>query len=1036
MFYQPSTPPPPATTLQSEDNACKTLSDVSISQENQVVAGILATPTTPETLPPEFSSEKLNSACHQKQLAKNVDKQSITTIDTTNLQIASEDTREFDETQLSQKDWLVDLQKISPATSETVNFSDSEIIAPTSTTSLISQKPANDITNNTLTEVKNDQGKSNTENVIVSEEQPQTANNLVAQDPKASTDKNPPANNTPVDNILANAKNLLVGVVINSKEVGNLVVIPEDKTLLIPLDDFAQVVGLEIEKLEDKTQIKTPLGVVTATEADLRKVDGVVYVTDTFLKEKLLINLELKTSDLALNVDVPWRRGLTASRDQVFDLKPEVTPPGNNLSNLRQELDFYTSSGDSRFRSSTLLGGRLAGGSFRLRLDNNFNDQPHLSEYFYFRRSGQFLYQVGKQQLSLNPVMSGLNLTGLQFGYTNLPADRFSTNYSASELLPRRSQPTQAFQGVVPPASFVQLRVGGVVFAQQQVGLTGEYDFQDVRLPSSSLTEIELLVYDRNNLNVPIEVRNLSVNSSDLLLPSGGNVQLAGLGVTGNWLQNSLFDDFNSRDAGRFAGFYQVRQGISDDLTLEAGVQLLPETTQAQAGFAWRLARPLILSANVGTSAGEMAYKADLDFQLNNWRILGTSESYPGGYLSGFYSAISGDRTNNSLDVSHKFSNNLTLGFIARSYQSQSRDSDYILPTFSFRPAYNLSFRGSPNYIGDYVFNANYQPSKNTRFLFSIYSDVYSSDFTYSLNRQYRLSFGTESGADLPTRYTLTFGRSASSLSDLSWQVGLGYRDGEVGAIAGASMRLIPGLFARVDYQGIPSRNRNIIGGIGDERFTVSLVSDLSFAGGRILPSEYSSIGKDRGAIAGRILVEGGRNGTDLGGGLIQVYNNRGRSVGGARIDSQGNFFVGNLREGNYFIQIDPDELPIEVNVRKSSIVAEVAGGAVTQLDFPVRLEYGIAGKITDVSGQPMSEVEIEVVDAEGKKVATGTTDQFGLYRVDGLPVGKYTLRVPQQANITNTETLPQVEVAISQDFIYDQNLRLPVSAAVKQIAE
>ncbi|AUS99315.1 Cna B-type [Nostoc sp. CENA543] len=1036
MFYQPSTPPPPATILQSEDSACKALSGASISQENQAVAGTVATPSEPEALPPEFSPDNLQSSCNQEHLAKNLAQQNITNIGTNNLQVANQKSLQFDETQLSRRGWVARLKKVSPAIKETVNTSESEIIDSTNITSVISQNATNETTSKTLEEVNNEQSTSEITNSDNTERQTQNANNLVAQDSKTSTDKNPPANNPPVDSILASAKNVLVGVVVNSKEVGTLVVIPEDKALLIPLDDFAQVVGLEIERLEDKTQIKTPLGVVTATEADLRKVDGVVHVTDAFLKEKLLINLELKTSDLALNVDLPWRRGLTASRDQVFDLKPEVFAPSNNLSNLRQELNFYTSSGDSRFRSSTLLGGRLAGGSFRLRLDNNFTEQPHLSEYFYFKRSGQFLYQVGKQQLSLNPVMSGLNLTGLQFGYTNLPADRFNTNYSASELLPRRSQPTQAFQGVVPPASFVQLRVGGVVFAQQQVGLTGEYDFQDVRLPLGSLSEIELLVYDRNNLNVPIEVRNLSVNSSDLLLPSGGNVQLAGLGVTGNWLQNSLFDDFNSPDAGKFAGFYQVRQGISDNLTLEAGVQVLPETTQAQAGFAWRLASPLILSANVGTSAGEMAYKADLDFKLNNWRILGTSEYYPGNYLSGFYRDIGGDRTNNSLDVSHRFSNDLTLGFIARSYQSQNRDSDYILPTFYFRPAYNLSFRGTPNYVGDYVFNANYQPSRNTRFLFSIYSDVYSSDFTYSLNRQYRLSFGTESGADLPTRYTLTFGRSASSLSDLSWQLGLGYRDGEVGAIAGASMRLIPGLFARVDYQGIPSRNRNTIGGIGDERFTVSLVSDLSFAGGRILPSEYSSIGKDKGAIAGRIVVEGGRNGADLGGGLIKVYNNRGRSVGGTKIDSQGNFFVGNLREGNYFIQIDPDELPIEVNVRKTSIVAEVAGGAVTQLDFPVRLEYGMAGKITDVSGQPMSNVEIEVVDAEGKRVTTATTDQFGLYRVDSLPVGKYTLRIPKQANITNNDTLPQLEVAISKDFIYDQNLQLPVAAAVKQIGE
>ncbi|WP_066379842.1 carboxypeptidase regulatory-like domain-containing protein [Anabaena sp. CA = ATCC 33047] len=1040
MLYQPATPPPEnAIIIKSEDSSCQNQIDASVSQEHRVIAGTLATPTPPETLPPEFATNNLLQACYQQVLSKKVEQPSL---------IVSENAKNLSKQELSQVDVAGVRQNpvsdIDSAKTEIENFHDypanklqDSVIVPTATPSLVAENAVESNTTNTLTTVNKDTPTTNTvNNIVIEQKKPENQNNVVAQDNKTSIDKINPTTDNPLKNLLAEAKSLLLAVVVNQREIGSLEVIPEGDTLLIPLEDFVQITGLELENTDAESRIKTPLGVVSLTETDLKKINGITYVSDRFLKEKLLTNIEIKASELTLNVDFPWLRGVASSRDRVLDLQPEVKAPSNGLSSLRQELRYNNNSGRTSWRSSTLLGGRLAGGAVRLRLENNFVNQPHLTEYFFFKRSGPFLYQIGKQQLTLNPVFSGVNFTGLQFGYTNIPEDRFTPNSSASELLPRRSQPTQGFRGVVPPASLVRLRVGGVVVAQQQVGLSGEYDFQDVRLPTGQTSDIELLIFDRNNLSIPVEIRSLTLNASDLLLPSGGNLQLAGVGVTGNWVQDNLFDDFASNQPGRFTGFYQVRQGISNDLTLEAGVQVLPETTQAQAGFAWRLAGPLILAANVGTANGEVAYKADLNFRLGKWLVLATSELYPQEYFATSNRSNGRDYSNHSLDVNYKFSDAFNLGFIARAYQNQKEDSSYILPTFFLRAASNLSFRGSPNYGGDYVFSAAYQPTNKSRLSFQTYGDIYTSDFSYNLTRQYRLSLGTESGGDLATRYTLIFSRSAPSLSGLSWRLGLGYREGEIGPFVGASMRIMPGLFASIDYQGIPSRYKNTLGETTDERLTVSLISDLSFAGGRIRPAESSLVSKDRGAIAGRIFVEGGRNGLDLSGGLIQVYNNRGRSVGGAIIDAQGNFFVGNLREGNYVVQLDPNELPLEINLRKTSIVAEVAGGAVTQLNFPVSLEYGMAGRITDVSGQPMPYIELEVIDAEGKRVSTAATDQFGLYRVDGLPVGKYTLRVPNQENITNSESLPKLDVAISNDFIYEQNLRLPISAAVQQIAE
>ncbi|BAZ37208.1 hypothetical protein NIES4101_31290 [Calothrix sp. NIES-4101] len=819
--------------------------------------------------------------------------------------------------------------------------------------------------------------------------------------------------------------NLLLGVVINKRDVGTLDVAREEDTLLLPLLEFAKLAKFSVEKINGITELNTPLGKIKLAENEIKTINETDYISDKVLKEKLLANIELNNFDFALIIDLPWGEG-SQRRPELVQLKPEFFPALSGISSYRQELSITTGSGDNNFRSSSLLGGRLGGGLWRVRLNNNFINSPDISEYFYYKNNGQFSYQVGRQQIGLHPLLNNVNLTGAQFAFTNLPKDRFNETYSASELLPRRSRPIQTFQGTVAPASFVQLRVGGIAIAQQQVGLDGKYEFLDINLPTGQSNEIELFVFDRNNPNVATEIRSLRLNSSDLLLPSGGQVQLGGLGLTGNLAQNTLFNDFNSSEAGKLTAFYQLRQGLSENLTFEGGVQTLPDTVQTQAGLIWRLANPLIVSASVGSSRGELGYTTDLDLQLKRLQIIGNSQLFPNGY-SNPSSRAARDRYNHSLEVKYKFANAFNLGFIARSRQDSSRSADYILPTFSFRPMRGMFLSGRPDFEGNYLFNAFYQINSASRLAFNSSNNRYFSDFSYNLNRQYQLSFGSEFGGDFGTRYSATLNRNALNLSGLSWRLGLAYSDGDVAPIVGASMQVLPGLLARIDYQGIPSRSRNGLGGFGDDRLSISLVSDLSFAGGKITPVSSNSFGKQKGAIAGRIVVEGAENGFNLGNAIVRVINNRGKNLGGARTDASGNFFVGNLPEGIYTVELDPEKLPIELTVSKGSVVAEVASSAVTRLDFTARAEYGMAGRVTDTIGTPVANLRLDLINTEGKRVLAAWTDEFGLYRLDGVPIGKYTLLIPPQVPVNSNEELPKIQVEIRNQFVYEQNLQLPV---------
>ena len=821
----------------------------------------------------------------------------------------------------------------------------------------------------------------------------------------------------------------LVGVMINGREVGTLDIIEENNTLLIPLETLGEVGGFSVNKTSIGIEAQTPLGIVKFSPNLVKQINGLNYVSKEILKEKLDISLELNTADLTLLADLPWRT-LRRQTPTTAELQPDFLAPSSGLSSLRQELNITRRGGDTSLRTSTLLGGRLAGGTWRLRFNNNFENEPNLSEYFFYKRSGQFRYQIGRQRLGLHPLLNGLNLTGLQFGYSNLPAESFSSSSGASEILPRRSRPVQTFRGKVPPASVVQLRVGGVSVAQQQVGFNGIYEFIDVRLPVDQSNEVELLVFDRNNLRSPIDIRTIRISSSDLLLPAGGNVQIGGLGFSGNLVQDSLFSDNDSDDDGQLVGFYQLRQGLSNNLTFESSLQAVPNSFQGQAGLVWRLANPLILSASVGNSFDRVGYSANLDLELENLEINANSQSLPEGYRTG--KETSSERVNHSLEFKYRFGNKLNLGFIARNRKDDSNSAEYILPTFSARPFSTLSLNGRPDIYGRYLFNAFFRPNRDTRLSFNTYGDLYNSDLRYDLSRSYQLFLGSEFGGDADPRYSVGIGHNANSLSKLSWNLGLAYSDGNVGPTAGASMQVLPGLFARLNYQAIPSRGGSF-SGLDDGRLSLSLTSDMSLAGGKFTPARYSGISKERGGISGKLKVKEGSKGFDLGGSIVRIYDRRNKNVGSTKTDSNGNFFVGNLREGVYVVELEPEELPIELAVSKNSLVAEVASSGVTRVDFPVRAEYGVAGKIVDTAGQPVQEVRVELINNTGARVLSGVTDKFGLYRLDGVPIGKYTLRISPQEQLSTQRQLPKRNIEIRDKFVYEQNLQLPISAATKE---
>jgi hypothetical protein len=80
----------------------------------------------------------------------------------------------------------------------------------------------------------------------------------------------------------------------------------------------------------------------------------------------------------------------------------------------------------------------------------------------------------------------------------------------------------QTVQGSAPIGTFVQLRVDGRIVEMKQVGFSGRYAFDDVPLPTGHATEIETLVFEPGNLQIPIEVHRERLVASEFLQDAGG----------------------------------------------------------------------------------------------------------------------------------------------------------------------------------------------------------------------------------------------------------------------------------------------------------------------------------------------------------------------------------------------------------------------------------------------------------------------------------------------------------------------------------
>jgi len=810
---------------------------------------------------------------------------------------------------------------------------------------------------------------------------------------------------------------LLVGLWMSGLEVGEAFVYEHEGAYWLSLEDLEDFLNVRVTRDDGFLRAMTPIGSVDLAPDDVRILDGRDHLSPVVLQDRLKTRVDFEPAEYALILRPPWLGVEPPPGEEGAALEPEITAPRNNLSRAYAELTYAGDDTSTWLNGRYLFEGRLAAGRWRLRYTDDLADNRHLQEYAWVRALGTGYLLLGRQRATLHPLLGSFELTGVQYAWSNQALPEVVDDPGADVLIPRGLQPSRTFTGTGPPGGIAELYVNDRFVASQTIQLDGRYEFLDVPLPSQLSARIETRVYDRFDRAAPVAIREQRIGLSQFLLDQGHLVQLGGIGVAGNWIDGVLFNDTSSvSEPDQPAGFYQLRYGISPRLTAEALVQQTDERTQVLAGLVAQVTDAMTASLAAATSGGVPGYDLGLGVQGERWRLSLSSRFRQ----QGFFSTDTTPTYDHALDFDVAVHRTLDLSLIARHWRTSTDQASFVLPAVAWRPAGRFYLLARPDYDGEYRVDSSYQVTRRTR-LSARYQDGPAVELEHRLSSQLQARLSGYRPDDRDTAVAATLSWTGSGDRRPRLRGGLVAEGGRLGYVLGGSIEPVPGVYLAVDTSSVPLYDEY---GQEDDfglTFRATLSIDFGFARGRPVPMSRAPFSGAFGGIGGRILVEeAGEAGSkvDLDGVEIAVAGGpSGYATAG------GTYSIGSVRPGVHRVSLQSEALPIELVPVDKSMLVEVAAGSVTRVDFHVRAEYGIAGRVRDASGANLTGRRVELMDAGGKRVEAGTTDQFGLYRLDGVPPGDYRLvLLPSPDDPAGTA---ERRVRVVDDFLFDQDLTL-----------
>ncbi|MGE0623998.1 MAG: carboxypeptidase regulatory-like domain-containing protein [Pseudomonadales bacterium] len=797
----------------------------------------------------------------------------------------------------------------------------------------------------------------------------------------------------------------LVGIIVDGRELDARVVYRLGASYYLPATLLGEI-GVRGTVRAGRLVLITPGGEVEAPAHHFRDLYGELFFDATLLDEVLKVRWEFSPERYAFNLTLPWwqQHGPAADAFEAADGKDvQFAPSSFGLTQIRLDHTQLANDDYSYGYSNLLLRGRLGEGIWRGEVVRQDDQDVRAQDYYWMRDFSHVQALVGNQQVVINPLLPTVETTGAQALYSS-ERIRFDPyrDQTRSDYVRSFGIPTKEIEGISQPGAIAELRIDGRPVARLRVQLDGTYRFDQVPSNSLQFHSVKVHILDQRSM-VEIDVQDFTQTPIDLLLDRGQTVAFAGAGMNGNPL-----DPF--RGSGGEAAFALARYGLTEHLTLEAGIQSADGSVHQVAGISASLGRKWAATASVGQHAGEQGYSMDLYGRGERWVLNGRVQEYGEGFRGEFAAA----QQFNELRYEYWISPVVSVGAYGRSDRTASKDRDFLLPGLSWRFGSRNFARIWPDFDGDY--RVDVRTSHRERDWFEFVSESFGERAEYRYYRNEALEFfgrvrhlrdpeavvGEAGAIWYPNPYD---DRSLLAGSLIAGDGGAGYR-------LNWQTTVLPGFFSDLEIRDEPVATDFARPGL-QVRWTLSL--DLAFSGWRPMPARNDFIQSRAGSIGGRVMLDDGSSlaaqGVDK---VVILIDGRPYTA----VLRGRYFFVRDVAPGVHEVALGAEHLPMSYSPQKVTYRVRVLPAATTPVDFSVSQEFGLSGRVTDGSGAGVAGIRLALVTADGEPVATVRTDPYGYYQMSGLSAGRYEVRTGEGGEAVRRAVLVD-------DFVFDVDLTL-----------
>jgi len=778
----------------------------------------------------------------------------------------------------------------------------------------------------------------------------------------------------------------LLGIIVGAEERDAVDVIVEGGKFFLPAEETFAAINTRLREEEGNAFLDTPIGSIKIEPDSLREFEDATFVGEDFLIEFLSTPVSFDIESYAVVLEPPWDPDdpLKTGDDAGSEIEPDVVPPIIGMTSAHGDVfTTYSSASDDVGLSSQLeVNGHAFGGVWRLQYAGS-SDEHELTDYAWLREVTDSIWTlIGRQQIGVHPLVDIIDMTGAQVAYSNQKETFEQIEDVGGILLDRGGGSGRRFFGEGPAGGRVELIIDNVVVAETVIGVNGEYSIESPLL-GQRRSEIEIRVFEPLSDN-QVETIDVTLTANNFLAPKGSFNIVAGAGVEGD-----LFNK-DEDSSGEATGFARARYAPLDDVTVEVAAAYLPEDgVSGAAGVAVQLgeAGTAYVGAGIdedGSKSFEALYFGEYKKATLNAR-LSYQENDPLEQLDGETADDEDEFHDHFAELSYQYSRRLQFGVIAR----YNLEAEYVLPYFNWHPRDKLRLSARPNNEGEYRIEARAEPFRDVSLQVFYEGDGFARlayDFDTKFSGETELSFETNYRTS-DDEFGVALGLHGEHLFNLpvAWQLRAEKDRNSIAGSIGLRTELRPGVSLYADG-GIRSFQSS-----GDETFgSLGLSFDVGFADGGLSAAPRRATNPRLGRLAGRIKAPDGIELTEeeLEGSRVIVD---GKPLG--RVDSDGSYWLSRVPTGVHSVRLEADDLPIDLVIDTDVLNAKIVPGAVTPVDFDLAVEVGAAGRVTGPDGKPVINVPLQILNTEGEVVSKARSNQFGLFRTDGLRPGTYTLK-------------------------------------------